>query len=181
MTSTMVADKAARPDVLPTDRLQESGKARPELRADLRRIDDLRNAGTVAMVWLWVGVIIGGAFGKIVTSLVNDIIMPPIGYLMHGINFADLYISLSGNTTVAGKKLSYEAAKTAGDAVIGYGAFFNTLLEFFIVAGCVFLLVKMVNRIKRLAAFEPPPPAAPTKSEALLEEIRDLLKQELKQ
>ena len=90
---------------------------------------------------LAVGVIIGGAFGKIVTSLVNDIIMPPIGYMMHGINFADLYVSLSGNTTVAGKKLSYDAAKTAGDAVIGYGAFLNTLLEFFIVAVCVFCLL----------------------------------------
>jgi len=142
---------------------------------------------------LAVGVIIGGAFGKIVTSLVNDIIMPPIGYMMHGINFSDLYISmngsatLTGNTTlggnttaIAGKKMTYDAAKAAGEAVIGYGAFLNTLLEFFIVAVCVFLLVKAVNKINRLAAFEPPPPAPPTKSEELLEDIRDLLRKDLK-
>lgn len=142
---------------------------------------------------LAVGVIIGGAFGKIVTSLVNDIIMPPIGWMMHGVNFADLYISLSGNTTVTGNttlagntttvvghKLTYDAAKAAGDAVIGYGAFLNTLLEFFIVAVCVFMLVKAVNKVKRLAAFEDPPPAPPTKSEELLGDIRDLLRKDLK-
>jgi large conductance mechanosensitive channel len=136
---------------------------------------------------LAVGVIIGGAFGKIVTSLVNDIIMPPIGYMMHGINFADLYVSLNGNntvmmsTTVNGrpilveKTLTYEAAKANADAVIGYGAFLNTLLEFFIVAVCVFMLVKGVNRIKR-KFIDDPPPAPPTKTEELLGEIRDLLR-----
>jgi len=136
---------------------------------------------------LAVGVIIGGAFGKIVTSLVNDIIMPPIGYLMHGINFADLYISLNGNNTVISnvtvnghvtqveKPMTYDAAKNAADAVIGYGAFFNTLLEFFIVAVCVFMLVKGVNQIKR-KFIEDPPPAPPTKTEELLGEIRDLLR-----
>jgi large conductance mechanosensitive channel len=135
---------------------------------------------------LAVGVIIGAAFGKIVTSLVGDIIMPPIGYLMHGINFADLYISINGTVPMTGNAttgltpMAYAAAKQAGVPVIGYGAFLNTLLEFFIVAGCVFLLVKGVNHLKRAMAFEPPPPAAPTKSEELLTEIRDLMKTEAK-
>jgi large conductance mechanosensitive channel len=117
---------------------------------------------------LAVGVIIGAAFGKIVNSLVADVIMPPIGAMIKGVNFSSLFISLDGK--------AYETlakAKEAGAPVIGYGAFFNTAIEFVIIAACVFLLVKVVNTIKRN---EPPPPAAPTKSEELLGEIRDLLK-----
>jgi large conductance mechanosensitive channel len=117
---------------------------------------------------LAVGVIIGGAFGKIVNSLVTDMIMPPIGALLKGVNFNNLYISLDGK--------SYESlakAKELGAPVIGYGTFFNTAIEFLIIAACVFLLVKIVNKVKRT---EPPAPAAPSKTEVLLEEIRDLLK-----
>ena len=121
------------------------------------------------VVDLAVGIIIGGAFGKIVSSLVNDMIMPPVGALMKGINFNDLFICLNG--------VSYPtlaAAKEAGAPVIGYGAFLNTAIEFLIVAACVFALVKVVNRIKRTEV--PAAPPAPPKTEILLGEIRDLLK-----
>jgi large conductance mechanosensitive channel len=120
-----------------------------------------------SVVDLAVGVIIGAAFGKIVTSLVQDIIMPPIGALMKGINFNSLFISLDG---VAYPTL--QKAKDVGAPVIGYGAFINTAIEFLIVAACVFAIVKVVNKIKRAEPATPPP----TKSEELLEEIRDLLK-----
>jgi len=120
------------------------------------------------VVDLAVGVIVGGAFGKIVSSLVNDVIMPPIGALMKGIAFGSLFISLDGKTYE-----SLDLAKKAGAPVIGYGAFINTTIEFLIVAACVFALVKVVNKIKRAA---PAAPAAPPRSEVLLEEIRDLLK-----
>jgi large conductance mechanosensitive channel len=121
------------------------------------------------VVDLAVGVIIGGAFGKIVSSLVLDVIMPPIGVLMKGINFNDLFICLNG--------VSYptlDAAKKASAPVISYGAFLNTTIEFLIVAACVFALVKVVNRIKRTEV--PAAPPTPPKTEVLLEEIRDLLK-----
>lgn len=117
---------------------------------------------------LAVGVIIGVAFGKIVTSLVQDVIMPPIGALMRGINFNDLFICLNGDVYP-----SLVKAKEAGAPVIGYGAFLNTAIEFVIVAACVFVLVKAVNKLKRTEAAAPP---EPPKSEVLLEEIRDLLK-----
>ena len=120
------------------------------------------------VVDLAVGVIIGGAFGKIVSSLVNDVIMPPIGALMKGINFSSLFICLNGQMYP-----SLEKAKAAGAPVIGYGAFINTAIEFLIVAACVFAMVKVVNKIKRA---EPAAPPAPPKTEVLLEEIRDLLK-----
>jgi len=119
---------------------------------------------------LAVGIIIGGAFGKIVSSLVNDVIMPPIGAMMQGVNFNNLFFSLNG--------VAYESlakAKEAGAPVIGYGAFLNTAIEFIIIAACVFALVKVINRIKR-AEPAPAPVAAPTPSETLLTEIRDLLK-----
>lgn len=121
------------------------------------------------VVDLAVGVIIGAAFGKIVSSLVNDVIMPPIGALMKGINFNALFLSLDGKTYE-----SFAKAKEVGAPVIGYGIFLNTVIEFLIVAACVFALVKVVNKIKR--AEPPPAPAAPPRSEVLLEEIRDLLR-----
>jgi len=120
---------------------------------------------------LAVGVIIGGAFGKIVSSLVGDVIMPPIGALMKGVNFSSLFISLNGQTYE-----SLAKAKEAGAPVIGYGAFVNTVIEFLIVAACVFMLVKAVNKLKRAPEPAPAAPPEPTKSEVLLTEIRDLLK-----
>ena len=104
---------------------------------------------------LAVGVIIGGAFGKIITSLVNDIIMPPIGMLLGRVNFTDLFIDLSGKgyATLA-------AAKDAGAATLNYGLFLNTVLDFLIVAFVVFLVIRQMNRMKKPAPLTAP--AAPT-------------------
>ena len=104
------------------------------------------------VVDLAVAVIMGAAFGPIVTSLVNDIVMPPIGLALGHMDFKDLFISLNGSTYP-----SLTAAKTAGAPVIAYGNFLNTIVNFLIVSFVVFLLVKQVNRLKG-----PPPAAAPT-------------------
>lgn len=114
------------------------------------------------MIDLAVGIIIGGAFGKIVSSLVADVIMPPIGLLLGGVDFTGLAISM---------KSPLEGAKPV---TINYGNFIQTVVDFTIIAFCVFLLVKAVNTLKRQEEAAPPPP--PPKSEVLLEEIRDLLK-----
>jgi len=100
-----------------------------------------------------VGVIIGGAFGKIVTSLVTDVIMPPIGRLTGGVDFSSLYINLSG---VAYASLA--EAQKAGAATINYGLFLNTVINFLIVAGAIFLLISQMNKLK--AKFDKPAPAA---------------------
>lgn len=91
-----------------------------------------------------VGIIIGAAFGKIVTSLVSDVIMPPIGLLLGNVDFTDLYINLSGTTYA-----SLEAAKAAGAATINIGVFVNTVLDFIILAFAIFLLIRTINRLKR--------------------------------
>ncbi len=93
---------------------------------------------------LAIGVIIGGAFGKIVSSLVNDIIMPPIGMLLGKVNFADLYINLSGTDYP-----SLAAAQEAGAPTLNYGMFLNSILEFIIIALVIFLIVKQVNRMSK--------------------------------
>jgi large conductance mechanosensitive channel len=120
------------------------------------------------VVDLAVGIVIGAAFGKIVTSLVNDIIMPPIGLLMGGVDFSNLFVNLG-----SGDYPTLAAAKEAGAPVVSYGLFINTVLDFVIVAFAIFLLVRGINRMKKT---EPPPPAAPSSEEKLLTEIRDLLK-----
>jgi large conductance mechanosensitive channel len=114
---------------------------------------------------LAVGVIIGGAFGAIVKSLVDDVVMPPIGLLTGGIDFA-------------AQKFILKAAQGKTPAVaINYGVFINTVITFLIIAFVIFLVVKGANSLRRKEAAEPDPaPAAPTPSEALLTEIRDLLK-----
>ncbi len=101
-----------------------------------------------------VGIIIGAAFGKIVSSLVNDIIMPPIGKLLGGIDFSNLFINLGSESYP-----SLKAAKEAGAATINYGVFFNTVIDFLIVAFATFLLVRQVNRLTRQ---KEAPPAEPT-------------------
>ncbi|CAG0945494.1 Large-conductance mechanosensitive channel [Gammaproteobacteria bacterium] len=121
------------------------------------------------VVDLAVGIIIGGAFGKITTSLVNDVIMPPVGLLLGKVDFSSLYLNLSGTAYA-----SLAAAQAAGAPVIRYGAFINTLLDFLIVAFAIFLLVRAINRLKK--AEPTPAPAGPTAEEKLLGEIRDLLK-----
>ena len=114
-----------------------------------------------------VGVIIGGAFGKIVSSIVDDIIMPPIGWLIGGIDFKDLSLKLPVNPLNEG----------AEPVSINWGNFVQETLDFIIIAFCVFLLVKLINSFKKKEAPAPVVPAEPTQEEKLLTEIRDLLKE----
>jgi large conductance mechanosensitive channel len=119
-----------------------------------------------------VGIIIGAAFGTIVKSLVSDVIMPPIGLLLGNVDFSNLFITLSGEA-----QPTLEAAKQAGATTLNYGIFINTVISFIIVAFCVFLLVKQMNKLKKK---EEEKPKEPPKQEVLLEEIRDLLKDQAK-
>jgi len=133
-----------------------------------------------SVVDLAVGVVIGAAFGKIVTSLVSDIIMPPLGKLMGGVDFSDKFIDLDpdklskyvsehniqGHVTLA-------QAKAAGATVIAYGSCLSTILDFLIVAFCIFIVIKLMNRLLKQSLLAA---AAPTPTETLLTEIRDLLK-----
>jgi len=107
---------------------------------------------------LAIGVIIGGAFGKIVTSLVNDILMPLFGVILGGLDFSSLQI-------------------TVGEAAISYGAFIQSVVDFLIISSCIFFFIKMLNRLKRKEEATPAPPAAPGPEIVLLTEIRDLLKE----
>jgi len=120
---------------------------------------------------LAVGVILGAAFGKIVNSLVSDVIMPPIGLLLQNVNFSDLFFTLNAQTYP-----SLALAREAGAPLIAYGAFVSVLIEFLIVAACVFFLVKVINRLHRKQTAATPPPEPP-RSEVLLEEIRDALRE----
>jgi large conductance mechanosensitive channel len=103
------------------------------------------------VVDLAVGIIIGGAFGKIITSLVGDVLMPPLGKLMGNMDFSGLFINLSGTPYP-----SLAAAKSAGAATINYGLFINTVIDFIIVAAAIFILIKQVNRLKKPAEAAPP-------------------------
>lgn len=119
-----------------------------------------------------IGVIIGGAFGKIVSSLVSDVLMPPLGLLMGKVDFSSLFIDLSrtGSPSLA-------AAKAAGAPTLNYGVFLQSIFDFLIIAFVIFMLVKQVNRFKQEAPPPAPPaPPEPTNEEKLLMEIRDLLK-----
>jgi len=107
---------------------------------------------------LAVGVIIGGAFGKIVSSLVEDIVMPLVGTLLGGLNFSTLAVKV-------------------GESTIKYGKFLQTTIDFLIIAWAIFIAVKVINRLKRQEAVAPEVPPVPTRQEVLLEEIRDILKQ----
>jgi large conductance mechanosensitive channel len=115
-----------------------------------------------------IGIIIGAAFGKIVSSFVADMLMPPISMLMGKVDFTNWFISLSG-----GDYATLAQAREAGAVTINYGSFTNTIIDFVILAFAIFLLVKQVNRLKKEA---PPPPAETPPQEKLLAEIRDLLK-----
>jgi large conductance mechanosensitive channel len=119
-----------------------------------------------------IGVIIGGAFGKIVSSLVSDVLMPPIGLLLGGVDFTGLFVTLSGTT-----QPSLVAAKAAGIPTVNYGVFLQTVFDFIIIAFVLFMLIKQINRFKKETPPAPPaPPAGPTNEEKLLMEIRDALK-----
>jgi len=123
------------------------------------------------VVDLAVGIVIGVAFGAIVNSLVEDVIMPPIGLIMGNVDFSDLFINLSGQDYA-----SLAAAREAGAPVIAYGAFINAVINFIIVAFAIFLVVKGMNRLRRKQEAAPEETPAPPRQETLLEEIRDLLK-----
>ncbi|MBK8974013.1 MAG: large-conductance mechanosensitive channel protein MscL [Hahellaceae bacterium] len=112
-----------------------------------------------------VGIIIGAAFGKIVSSVVADVVMPPIGILLGGVDFSDLAIVLK------------EAAGTTPAVVIAYGKFLQTVIDFTIIAFAVFMLIKGINSLKKKEEAAPSAPPAPTMDQQLLTEIRDLLKQ----
>ena len=111
-----------------------------------------------------VGIIIGGAFGKIVSSLVNDVLMPPLGMLMGGVDFSNKVVTLK------------DAFENAPAVQLKYGVFINNIIDFAIVAFAVFLLVKAINQLKKKEAAAPSTPPAPSAQEVLLGEIRDILK-----
>jgi len=118
-----------------------------------------------------VGIILGTAFGKIVTSFVNDILMPPIGLMLGGADFSNLFVVLGEGTfaTVA-------EAQEAGVATVNYGLWINTVIDFVIVAFAIFLVVRQMNKLKKKEEEKPAAPPEPPKQELLLTEIRDLLK-----
>ncbi|MBC6990985.1 MULTISPECIES: large conductance mechanosensitive channel protein MscL [Hymenobacter] len=120
---------------------------------------------------LAVGVIIGAAFGKIVTSLVDDILMPILGKISGGHDFSDLFVSLDGTTYA-----SLKQAKDAGAATLNYGLFLNAVLNFLIIAFCIFLIVQAANKLRRKPDPAPEAEPAPTKDQILLMEIRDSLR-----
>ena len=118
-----------------------------------------------------VGIIIGAAFATIVNSFVNDVIMPPIGLALGGIDFSQIFIVLKGN----GHYNTVTQAKEAGAVTWNVGLFINAVIKFLIVAFAVFLLVKALNTLTRKKAAAPPPPAPPAEDVVVLREIRDLL------
>ncbi|MEN2282558.1 large-conductance mechanosensitive channel protein MscL [Algoriphagus sp. SE2] len=124
------------------------------------------------VVDLAVAVIIGGAFGKIVSSFVNDIVMPPIGMLLGGVDFKELAVVLK-------EAVVDDAGEVVTTAVtLNYGSFIQNVVDFVIIAFVIFLAVRTINNMKKKEEAAPAPPPAPPKSEVLLEEIRDLLKKE---
>lgn len=136
----------------------------------LREFKEFAVKGNV--IDLAVGVIIGGAFGKIVSSFVNDIVMPPIGLLIGGVDFKDLNVVMKDPSV---NELGEEVAAVT----LNYGMFIQNVIDFTIIAFVIFLAIKGINRMNRKKEEAPapaPPPAEPTPSEKLLEEIRDLLK-----
>ena len=119
-----------------------------------------------------VGVIIGGAFGKIVSSLVSDVLMPLIGKATGGVSFVDLFVNLGD-----GEYKTLAEAQEAGAAVLAYGQFIQNIIDFIIIAFCIFLMIKGMNKLKKKEEPAPEAPAGPTQEE-LLAEIRDLLKKQ---
>ena len=123
-----------------------------------------------------VGVIIGGAFGKIVTSIVNDIIMPPIGWLIGGVDFKDLKWVMKEAFPEQLDEAGNVVQKAVAEVTLNYGAFIQNVIDFLIIAFCVFLMMKALNAMKKKEEEKPAAPAAPPADIVLLTEIRDLLK-----
>ena len=122
-----------------------------------------------------VGIIIGAAFGKIVDSLVKDVIMPPVGLLLGKVDFSNLFFVLREGTA-PGPYLTVDAAQKAGAVTFNYGVFINSVISFVIVAFAVFLLIRVINRLRRQEEAKPAAPPPPPEEVALLREIRDALK-----
>ncbi len=122
-----------------------------------------------------VGIIIGAAFGTVVKSLVSDVIMPPVGMMLGGVDFSNLFMTVQDGAG-AGPYSTLAAAQEAGAVTINYGVFINEILSFLIVAFAVFMLVKGFNKMKREEEAAPEAPPEPSAEETLLTEIRDLLK-----
>lgn len=119
---------------------------------------------------LAIGIIIGGAFGKIVSSLVGDVLMPPLGLILGKVNFSQLFMNLGGE-----QHATLAAAQAAGAPTLNYGLFIQSIVDFLAVAFAVFLMVKAINASRRKEAEAPAAPAGPTPDQKLLTEIRDLL------
>ncbi len=132
----------------------------------IKELKDFMMRGNV--VDMAVGIIIGGAFGKIVSSLVNDIIMPPIGIVLGGVNFSDLKVVLK------------EAIGSTAAVSVNYGIFIQTILDFVIISTAIFFAIKAMNKLQTKKEEIPAAPPAPSKEEQLLSEIRDLLKEQNK-
>jgi large conductance mechanosensitive channel len=120
---------------------------------------------------LAIGIIIGAAFTAIVNSLVNDVLMPPLGLVIGGIDFSDFFITLKGQ----GGYATLDQAKNAGAVTLNYGLFINSIIKFLIVAFAVFILVRQINRLQKAEEAKPAAPPPP-REEILLAEIRDILK-----
>ena len=127
------------------------------------------------MLDMAVGIVIGGAFGTIISSLVKDIIMPPIGLMMGGVDFAQKFVLLEAGTTPP-PYATLDAAVEAGAVTLNYGLFVNAVISFLIIAFAVFMLVRQYNQLKAQEAAAPAAPPEPSKEEILLGEIRDVLK-----
>ncbi len=122
-----------------------------------------------------VGIIIGAAFGKIVGSVVNDIIMPPIGFILGGVNFTDLKIVIK-DAVPAGMDAAGNAIPAIAAVSLNYGNFIQVIIDFLIIALAIFMMIKIMNKLKKKEEAKPAAPPAPSKEELLLTEIRDLLK-----
>jgi large conductance mechanosensitive channel len=127
------------------------------------------------MLDMAVGIVIGAAFSAIVSSLVDDVIMPPIGLVLGGVDFADFFVVLKGGAT-SGPFATVALAKEAGAVTWNIGLFINAIIKFLIVAFALFMVVKAMNKLKREQEAAPSAPAAPPAEQVLLTEIRDLLK-----
>lgn len=151
-----------------------ASEKRGMVRASIEEFRTFISRGNV--IDLAVGIIMGAAFTAIVNSLVQDVIMPPIGAILGGLDFSNYFVTLKAGETYA----TLEAAKTAGVPTLNYGLFINAIIKFMIVAFAVFWLVKMVNSIKNAIEEEAKTPEKKPADIALLEEIRDLLKAQSK-
>ncbi len=127
------------------------------------------------MIDMAVGIVIGAAFSGIVSSLVDDVIMPPIGLLLGNVDFSELFVVLKQGVP-PGPYATVDLAKTAGAVTWNLGLFVNALVKFLIIAFSLFIVVKGINRLRQKPAPKPAAPATPPRQEVLLEEIRDLLK-----